>query len=67
MSKTSRQRVTAGDIRAQAPTDGTTSSSLTDARADTDRLFAVAARSFASMSEDNSEEFLKRSRQTGGQ
>jgi len=67
MNQTNRQRQASGAIRDQAPADGSTTSSLTDVRADTDRLFAVAARSFASMAEDNSQTFLRRSVQTGGQ
>jgi len=67
MNETTRQRATTGEVRTQAPDDGSATSSLTDVRAEADGLFAVAAKSFASMTEDNSQEFLKRSRQTGGQ
>lgn len=44
-----------------------TSDALEAARAETDRLFAVAARSFEAMTQNDSHEFLRRSRQTGGQ
>lgn len=67
MNETTRQRATALEIRTQAPDDGSSESSLSDARAGADGLFAVAEKSFASMSENNSQEFLRRSRQTGGQ
>jgi len=67
MNETTRQRATAGDMRAQGPSDDGHTSTLTAARANTDRLYDVAKKSFASMSEKNSEEFMKRSTQTGGQ
>ena len=67
MSNATRQRATRSDIEAKAPSEGGTSSSLTDTRAEMDRLFAVASKSFESMTEGNSQEFLRRSRQTGGQ
>ena len=67
MNKTTKQWATPGDIEAKAPDEGSTASSLTDTRAEMDRLFAVASKSFESMSEGDSREFLRRSRQTGGQ
>ena len=67
MSKATKQRSTAPDIKVKAADEGDTASPLTDARAEVDRLFAVAAKSFENMSEGNSQEFLRRSRQTGGQ
>jgi hypothetical protein len=67
MKKAMKLRATIGDIEAKAPGDDSTESSLTGTRAEMDRLFAVASKSFASMSEGNPEEFLRRSRQTGGQ
>jgi len=42
-------------------------STLAVERAETDRLFSVAAESFKAMSQGDSREFLRRSRQTGGQ
>ncbi len=67
MSNATKQRVTIDDTRAQASGDDGTANSLTDARVEVDRLFAVASKSFKSMTEGNSQEFLRRSRQTGGQ
>ncbi len=67
MNKTTKQRATLGDIEAKAPDEGSERSSLPDTRARMDRLFAVASKSFESMTEGNSQEFLRRSRQTGGQ
>ena len=66
MSKETKQRTKANDIKVGTPDDGG-ASVLTDTHAEMDRLFAVAAKSFEAMSEGNSEEFLKSSRQTGGQ
>ncbi len=67
MNKTTKQRATLHDIETKAPDEDSTASSLTDTRAAMDRLFAVASKSFESMTEGNSREFLRRSRQTGGQ
>lgn len=67
MSNATKQRVTIDDTRAQASGDDGTANSLTDARVEVDHLFAVASKSFKSMTEGNSQEFLRRSRQTGGQ
>lgn len=66
MKKAMKLRATIGDIEARTPGDST-GSSVMDARAEMDRLFAVASKSFASMTEGKSQEFLRRSRQTGGQ
>jgi hypothetical protein len=43
------------------------SSTLTAQRADVDRLFAVASKTFESMRTGNSQQFIEASRQTGGQ
>ena len=67
MNKTMKQRATPGDIEAIAAGEDSTASSLPDTRAEMDRLFALASKSFKSMTEGNSQEFLRRSRQTGGQ
>ena len=67
MSNTTRQRATRDELTVQATGGGGTADSLTNTRADVDRLFAVASKSFQSMTEGNSQEFLRRSRQTGGQ
>lgn len=67
MSKDTKQRTTTSDVNDGAPDDGNAPGKLTDTRAEMDRLFAVAAKSFEAMSEGNSQEFLKSSRQTGGQ
>ncbi len=67
MNKTTKQRRKVGDNEAQAPDAGGEENSLADTRAEMNHLFAVASESFKSMSEGNSHEFLRRSRQTGGQ
>ena len=59
-------RAKLGDSQAIAHGDDSAGSSLTDTRTEVDRLFAIASKSFESMTE-NSPEFLRRSRQTGGQ
>ena len=66
MSKDTKQRTATDDIKTGAPADDG-ASGLTDTRIEMDRLFAVAAKSFETMSEGSSQEFLKSSRQTGGQ
>ena len=66
MSKDTRQRTT-HDIEESAQSGGSATSTLTDTRTEIDRLFAVASKSFEAMTEGNSQEFLERSRQTGGQ
>jgi len=65
MSNDTKQRNSQrdGPKGAQVESDG---SALADTRSEMDRLFAAAAKSFDSMSE-NSREFLRRSTQTGGQ
>ena len=67
MGNTTRQRSTHADSHSQVPDEGGAPASLADTRADMDGLFAVAARSFETMTEGDSQEFLRRSRQTGGQ
>ena len=67
MNKATKQRRKVSDNEAQVPDADGAENSLTDTRAEVDRLFAVASKSFKSMSEGNSHEFLRRSRQTGGQ
>lgn len=66
MSQSTKQKAVSNDIRAAQEGDPE-SGSLTETRGETDRLFAVAAKSFAAMSEGNSRQFLRRSQQTGGQ
>ena len=66
MSVKMKERATIDDTQAIAHGDDSTESSLTDTRTEVDRLFAIASKSFESMTE-NSQEFLRRSRQTGGQ
>jgi len=66
MSEKMKERATIGDTQAIAHGDDSTRSSLTGTRTEVDRLFAIASKSFESMTE-NSQEFLRRSRQTGGQ
>lgn len=67
MNNATRQRATPENLSTQASGGGGADDSLTEMRADVDRLFAVASKSFQSMTEGNSQEFLRRSRQTGGQ
>ncbi len=67
MSKATKQRTTPNDIKVEAQADGSATGTLTDTRVEMDRLFAVASKSFETMTEGNSQEFLRRSRQTGGQ
>jgi len=67
MNETTRQQTTPGDVATRPEQHDGEGSQLADARAETDRLFAVASESFAAMAESNSQEFLRRSRQTGGQ
>ncbi len=66
MSKDIKQRTETDDIKTGAPADDA-APGLTDTRTEMDRLFAVAAKSFETMSAGSSQEFLKSSRQTGGQ
>ena len=66
MNEKMKERAILGDTGAIASDDGSMTSSLTDTRTEIDRLFAIASKSFESMTE-NSQEFLRRSRQTGGQ
>ena len=47
--------------------DSNDANSLAETRASLDRLFAVATDAFDRMRTTNSQEFLHRSRQTGGQ
>ena len=67
MNTTTTQRASLGYIEAKVPNKGSKAISLTKTRAEMDRLFAAATKSFESMTEGNSKEFLRRSRQTGGQ
>ena len=67
MNEATKQRTMPDDLRAQGPGGDDAADALTDKRAEVDRLFAVAAMSFQSMTEGDSQEFLRRSRQTGGQ
>jgi hypothetical protein len=67
MNNTTQQRATLDVIEANVPNVGNAENSLTDARAEMDRLFALASKSFESIVDGDSQEFLRRSRQTGGQ
>jgi hypothetical protein len=66
MSNKVKQRKTS-TIEVNPNPDGSAANTLGNARSETDRLFAEATKSFESMSEGDSQEFLERSRQTGGQ
>ncbi|MDC1287557.1 hypothetical protein N8198_06705 [Gammaproteobacteria bacterium] len=66
MSNQTRQRSTpATESSAQA--DASSSTALQNARANTNLLFATAAKKFETMSAGDSREFVEKSRQTGGQ
>jgi hypothetical protein len=68
MSNNSNQKSTQSENKPQAnesAPDG--DASLSSARTETNRLFAAASKSFESLMENNSHEFLRQSRQTGGQ
>ena len=47
--------------------DADSSTVLQNARANTNLLFATAAKNFEAMSQGDSREFIEKSRQTGGQ
>lgn len=66
MSNAIRQRTSEQNSDRIEPADGDVRG-LADSRAAVDRLFAVAARSFEAMQQSDSREFLRQSRQTGGQ
>ena len=67
MSNTQKQRSTplAPTIKPQSM--GNDGAALSEQRSEIDRLFAIAAQSFENLSQGDSESFLRRSRQTGGQ
>ena len=65
MSQDTRQRIS--NRETERVSQDADSTRLAETRAQTDRLFEVAARSFAAMSQGDSHEFLRRSQQTGGQ
>jgi hypothetical protein len=67
MSNSAEQRLRDRVVEETGSGDDANESGLADVRAETDRLFAVAARSFEAMSQGSSQDFLRRSRQTGGQ
>ena len=67
MSKDTKLRTKTNDLNSGVPDDGDAPGRLTESRAEMNRLFAVAAKSFEAMSAGNSQEFLRSSRQTGGQ
>ena len=66
MSNKVKQRKT-NNIEVNPNPDGSAANTLDNAQSETDRLFAEATKSFESMSEGDSQEFLERSQQTGGQ
>lgn len=61
------QEKTSNTVDSRPQDNSGASDALSDARAEADRLFAVASRSFEAMTQNDSHEFLRRSRQTGGQ
>lgn len=50
-----------------SPGDDGPADGLAAARSEMDRLFAIAAEAFDSMNEHDSQDFLRNSRQTGGE
>lgn len=65
MNKETRQR---SIVNRDTPTQGEGGDdTLSEKRSEIDRLLAVASRSFDSLTEGNSREFLRASEQTGGQ
>lgn len=66
MSNQTRQRNTSG-TGSSAQADAGSSTSLQQARANMNLLFATAAKNFETMSAGDSREFVEKSRQTGGQ
>lgn len=67
MSDTTKKVRTQNDRGPESPKPEAAGSTLTSTRENTDRLFAAASKTFMSLTQDNSHEFLRRSRQTGGQ
>ncbi len=67
MSSSMKKRTTSKDVEVRPQADASGAGTLPDARTAIDRLFAVAAESFENMTEGDSQKFLERSRQTGGQ
>jgi len=66
MSNQTKQRSTNTTESSPQP-DADLSTVLQNARANTNLLFATAAKNFEAMSQGDSREFVKKSRQTGGQ
>lgn len=66
MSNQTKQRSTPAN-GSSAQTEAGSSNVLQNARANTNLLFATAAKNFEAMSQGDSREFLENSRQTGGQ
>lgn len=66
MNNHTRQRNTPAS-GSSAQSDAGSSDVLQNARANTNRLFATAAKNFEAMSQGDSREFVEKSRQTGGQ
>lgn len=66
MSNQTKQRSTNTTESSPQP-DADSSTVLQNARANTNLLFATAAKNFESMSQGDSREFVEKSRQTGGQ
>lgn len=68
MSNNSNQKTTHGEHEPRLHESGPGGDeSLSGTRAETNRLFAAASKSFESLMQNNSHEFLRQSRQTGGQ
>jgi hypothetical protein len=66
MSNQTKQRSTNTAESSPQP-DADSSTVLQNARANTNLLFATAAKNFEAMSQGDSREFVEKSRQTGGQ
>ena len=66
MSNETKQQAV-NTIEESAVPDADSASVLSNTRTEIDRMFATAAKSFESLTSGDSNEFLKKSRQTGGQ
>lgn len=67
MSENGQLRTSQDDAGSADAQDDGDAGSLASRRAETDRLFAAAEKSFAAIAQHDSMDFLRRSRQTGGQ
>ena len=62
-----KQRTVQDRLESPRPDADPEGGALASTRAQTERLFATASKAFETLSQNDSHEFLRRSRQTGGQ